>query len=394
MFDYLQRMLVERGMAPHGYCLLWDPALIWTHVISDALIGLAYFSIPLVLVSFLRRRPDVEFGWAGWMFAIFITACGLTHFISILTLWVPAYGIEALVKLATAAASVTTAIALWPLLPRVVALPSPAQLQRANDELSALVVERDRALAALSREAHERAQAEEMLRQSQKLEAVGQLTSGLAHDFNNLLTIILASLDRAKRVEAGRPKLQHYIDNATDGAERAAHLVDQVLSFARKQPMITQPHDVNAIVEGMRELLEHMLGPTIRLTLDLETDLPTVKIDKNQTEAAILNLVANARDAMTDGGDMTIVTRRESGADGADQVAVVLSDTGAGMDATVRERVFEPFFTTKPVGQGTGLGLSQVYGFIKQAGGDVDLESAPGEGTRITLRLPATRSTV
>lgn len=125
MLDYLTRLFAERGIAPHGYCLFWDPALIWTHVISDALIELAYFSIPLVLGRFLAQRRDVEFGWVVWLFAAFIMACGVTHFMSIVVLWIPAYGIEGLIKLATAVVSVATAIVLWPLLPKAVALPSP-----------------------------------------------------------------------------------------------------------------------------------------------------------------------------------------------------------------------------------------------------------------------------
>ncbi|CAM3291038.1 GGDEF domain-containing protein [Sphingomonas antarctica] len=134
MFVYLQQLLQERGMAPHGYCLLWDPAIIWTHVVSDALIGLSYFSIPIVIARFLTQRRDVKFSWIIWMFAAFIMACGATHFMSILVLWVPAYGIEGLLKLVTAMVSVVTALALWPLLPKAVALPSPTQLQQANGE--------------------------------------------------------------------------------------------------------------------------------------------------------------------------------------------------------------------------------------------------------------------
>ena len=386
MFDYFQRMLTDQGLAPHGYCLLWEPRLIWTHAISDALIGLAYFSIPIVLARFLTKRRDVQFGFVVWMFAAFIMACGATHFISILTLWVPAYGMEGLVKAVTAIVSVITAIALWPLLPKALALPSPAQLQRANEELRALVEQRDRALSDLSRASAERARAEEMLRQSQKMEAVGQLTSGVAHDFNNLLTIVLGNLDRAARLAADQPRLRDAIANATNGAERAAKLTDQLLAFARKQPLRPDAHDLSALVGDMDELLRRSVGGEVKVTLDLAEGLPAVEVDRNQTENAILNLAINARDAMPEGGSLTLTTGIEG-----EEVTLRITDTGTGMPDEVRARAFEPFFTTKPVGQGTGLGLSQVYGFVKQSNGDMELASAPRRGTTVLLRFPVAR---
>jgi signal transduction histidine kinase len=384
MFEYLQQMLSDQGLAPHGYCLLWEPRLIWTHVVADALIGLAYFSIPIVLARFLTKRRDVQFGFVVWMFAAFIMACGATHFVSILTLWVPAYGFEGGVKAATAAVSVVTAAALWPLLPKALALPSPAQLQRANDELRGLVEERDRALADLNRASAERARAEEMLRQSQKMEAVGQLTSGVAHDFNNLLTIVLGNLDRAARMVAEHPQLASAIGNATQGAERAAKLTDQLLAFARKQPLRPEAHDLSALVRDMDELLRRSVGNHVEVRLDLAEGLPPVEVDRNQTENAILNLAINARDAMPAGGTLRLTTGLGDG-----QVTLTVRDAGDGMTPEVLARAVEPFFTTKPLGEGTGLGLSQVYGFVKQSRGDMELASAPGEGTTVLLRFPA-----
>ena len=384
MFDYFSRLLAERGLAPHGYCLLWEPALVWTHVVSDLLIGVAYFSIPLVLVTFLRRRRDVQFGWVVWLFAAFIMLCGLTHFMSIYVLWVPAYGVEGLIKLLTAIVSVATAVALWPLLPKAIALPSPSQLALANTDLLARIGERDAALAALEQETFDREHAEDMLRQAQKMEAVGQLTGGVAHDFNNLLTIVVGNLERAQRLAKSEAQLVETLGNAMEGADRAAKLTQQLLAFSRRQALTPSRQDLSMIVRGMAGLLERTLGVKYNVVFDLASDLPSVVVDPIQTENVVLNLAINARDAMPDGGELRIMTRP----DGA-FVRLTVTDTGTGMPDAVRDRIFEPFFTTKPIGQGTGLGLSQVYGFAKQSGGDVDVESAPGKGTTISLILPS-----
>ena len=389
MLDYLHRLLGSQGLAPHGFCLLWDPALIWTHVISDALIALAYFSIPFSMAYFLTRRPDVRFGWVAWLFALFILACGATHVMGIWTLWNPDYGVQALVKIVTAFASVVTAVALWPLLPQAIALPSPAQLQTANASLELRVAERDRALAALERETAERERAQEMLRQAQKMEAVGQLTGGIAHDFNNLLTVVLANLDRAARLPAGDDRAGTALDNARIGAERAATLTDQLLAFSRKQPLNPNQQDLNAAIDRTFAMLGSLLGPQVTLVGDLAPDLWPVVVDINQTENALLNIAVNARDAMPDGGSLTIRTRNQPGTDGAgDEVVIEIADTGCGMSAETRERAFEPFYTTKGVGKGTGLGLSQVFGFIAQSNGRIAIDSAEGQGTTISLFLP------
>jgi len=373
MFNWLADLVTIRGLPPHGYCLLWDPRLIWTHVISDLLIGLAYFSIPLALARFVTLRRDITFGWAISLFAIFILACGTTHFLSILVLWVPAYGVEGLVKALTAAVSVITAVALWPLLPKLVAIPSPAQLQLVNERLIAEAAERERT--------------EELLRQSQKMEAVGQLTGGIAHDFNNLLTVVIGNLDRALRTS---PKengdLEKPIRNALGAAERAAVLTGQLLSFARRQPLQPQVNDVSTIIVANEALIRQTMGQTVVLTFDLAPDLPGVVIDRNQFENALLNLTINARDAMPDGGEMTISTSNDPA--GTTGVRVTVTDTGTGMDAATVARAVDPFFTTKPVGKGTGLGLSQVYGFTVQSGGIFDLKSTPGTGTTATMLFP------
>jgi signal transduction histidine kinase len=364
---------MTQGLAPHGYCLLWDPALIWLHVISDTIIGLSYFSIPIALSVFLARRRDIEFGWLLWLFALFIMACGTTHFLSILVLWVPLYGIEGLVKLVTAAASVLTAAALWPLLPKLIALPSPRQLQQAN--------------AALQYEAMERARMEEERRQSQKLEAIGQLTGGIAHDFNNILTVVIGSIERAARVIDTPDRARVALERALEATGRATALTAQLLAFARKTPMQIEAYDVNHIIHDLAYILELIVGESITVLAKPENAALSVDVDRSQLETALINLAANARDAMPNGGILTI----ETFADGADRIAIRVSDTGIGMAPDTLERATEPFYTTKAVGQGTGLGLSQAYGFARQVGGELTIESTQNQGTRITITLPRTQ---
>ena len=323
----------------------------------------AYFSIPFALASFLLRRRDIDFGWMLWLFAAFILACGTTHFFAIWTLWEPDYGAEGLVKVATAMVSVITAVMLWPLLRRAVLLPSPAQLRQA-------LAERDLAQAQLA--------------QTQRLEAAGQLSGGIAHDFNNLLTIVVANLDRAQRLGGQDPGLAKALAAATAGAERAAKLTDQLLSFSRRQSLDTAPQDLCAIIETARDMAEAALPPGIVFETDCAEDLGDVLIDRRQAENAVLNLIVNARDAMPGGGRLTVRARNL----GRDKVLLEVADTGEGMTAEIRARVFEPFFTTKDPGRGTGLGLSQVYGLIAQSNGSIEIDSEPGAGTTVRIVLP------
>ncbi len=397
MLEFLRNLFESESLAPHGICLLWRPELVWTHVVSDALIGTAYFSIPLALAYFVSKRRDLAFSWMFWCFAVFILACGTTHFFSIWTLWRPDYGTEAVIKALTAVASVVTAAALWPLIPQALALPSPETLRNLNEALAAGIRERDLALEALARETAERERTEAMLRQSQKMEAVGQLTGGVAHDFNNLLTVIVANLERLERkLPDADEDVKRTLGHAMTGAERAAALTQQLLAFSRKQPLEPTLVDVNELMAGLAELLRRTLGERIALETEPQADLWLTRIDGNQMENALVNLAVNARDAMPDGGRLSLSTAnmpREAAAlvpdlPAADYVMVEVTDTGEGIPSEVMDRVFEPFFTTKEVGKGTGLGLSQVYGFVTQSNGRILIESAPGRGTTVRLYLP------
>jgi PAS domain S-box-containing protein len=240
---------------------------------------------------------------------------------------------------------------------------------------------------------------EEALRQSQKMEAVGQLTGGVAHDFNNLLQVIIGNLDTIQRhLPEDQGRLRRAATQALAGARRAAALTQRLLAFARRQPLDPKPVNVNGLVTGLSDMIHRTLGETVAVETVLAAGLWQIEADANELEAAILNLAVNARDAMPEGGRLTIETSNahidEAYAATLPEVTpgqyvlVCVSDTGMGMDADTVGKVFEPFFTTKPVGRGTGLGLSQVYGFVKQSGGHVKIYSEVGQGTSVKIYLP------
>ncbi len=240
---------------------------------------------------------------------------------------------------------------------------------------------------------------EEAIRQSQKMEAVGQLTGGIAHDFNNLLGAVVGSFDLIRRKPGDLERVKRYAEAGLQAAERGAKLTGQLLAFSRAQRLEARALQVSDLVEGMRDLLDRTLGPLVRLTLDLDGARAAVLSDPTQLEMAVLNLAINARDAMPQGGEITISTRvrridndPEIGSD--DYVELAVRDTGTGMAPDVAARALDPFFTTKGVGKGTGLGLSQVYGIARQAGGTVRIESTPGSGTTVRVLLPRTNAPV
>ncbi|MBB4040235.1 PAS domain S-box-containing protein [Microvirga flocculans] len=248
------------------------------------------------------------------------------------------------------------------------------------------------------REAQEAlAQAQAALFQAQKMEAVGQLTGGVAHDFNNLLTIIVNSLDLLSRNTRDARDMR-LIESAQHAAQRGAKLTQQLLAFSRRQPLQPALHNPNTLIEGFEAILRRACGELVGMQLSLAPRIRPVSVDGPQFEAALLNLIVNARDAMPEGGELKIATanvtlseadRASSGLEPGHYISVTVEDTGSGMTPEVLSRVFEPFFTTKDVGKGTGLGLSQVYGFVTQSGGHIKIESTPGRGTSVVLLLPA-----
>jgi PAS domain S-box-containing protein len=511
-------------MTPLGQCLGWRPTLLSLQAVSDIVIALTYVAISAFLVLILLRRRDVIFRPILVLAAGFILTCGMTHLLSMLSIWVPVFWAEGILKGVTAALAATVAVMLWPLLPHALNMPSREHLHLLNARLQAQIAEqelstrhlneskqrlrrlyartpaalhatdRDGTLVAVSDRwlelfgyqrtdvlgrhirdfyvpeqgalgddhlsvlqaaggirtaerriwrgdgeirdveatyeierdkfgrlerilvslnditARKRAESalrasEERLRQSQKMEAVGQLTGGIAHDFNNLLTTVMGSLEMLSRQSGLDARGQRLANNALAGAQRAARLTSQLLSFSRRQRLSPESLAPTDVVTGIRDLLMRTAGEQIRLDLPMPNPGQWhVLADRNQLEVALLNLVINARDAVQSAGlgagSITIrcanytFGQADIDALGQDQmragdyVGIAVVDSGQGMTPDVVSRAFEPFFTTKPVGAGTGLGLSQTYGFVTQSGGAVRIDSTPGLGTTVELLLP------
>jgi signal transduction histidine kinase len=280
---------------------------------------------------------------------------------------------------------------------------SEQQRKQLNAILEMRVRERTEALEAANQrlrdEAASRAAAEAQIRQLQKMEAVGQLTGGIAHYFNNMLAVVVGSLDIAKRhLRTDKEKAERFIANAMEGAQHGAQLTSRLLAFSRQQPLDPHPLDTNELVREMSELLRRTIGENIRLDTVLAGKLWKTFADGSQLASAVINLCVNSRDAMPDGGNLTLETANiqldeayaaaNVDARVGQYVAIAVTDTGSGMSSEVLARAFDPFYTTKTTGKGTGLGLSQVYGFVKQSGGHVKIDSQVGSGTTVRVYLP------
>jgi signal transduction histidine kinase/ActR/RegA family two-component response regulator len=270
------------------------------------------------------------------------------------------------------------------------------ELERLNRELEDRILTRTKELSSandrLMKEINERERAQAVLTQVQKMEAIGRLTGGIAHDFNNLLHVVNMNLELVS-LYAKEEKVKPVVDRAKSAARRGARLTNQLLSFARSQSLLPKLTRVNQLINGMKDLLEISVGSSIEVELDLCEEDASVILDPSQLEMAVLNLAVNSRDAMPEGGKLKIATGtrfldEDPDLPEGDYVLVSISDTGSGIPANVLPKVFDPFFTTKPVGRGTGLGLSQVYGFARQSGGLVRIRSAEGAGTTVEMYFP------
>ena len=387
-------------LIPHGACLLWKPELIWLNAISDAMVACALFTTAFVLAFFAwRRRSDLMlmFRSVFWAIAIFVAVCGVTRLLSILTLWVPAYGIEGVTKGLLALISIGITAGMLLLLPRILVMSTRVQLQRAYAALEEEVRLR-RSAEAMVKRFQEIEATESQVRQSQKMEAIGQLTGGVAHDFNNILTVITGTIEILGEAVKDRPHLAQITDMISAAAARGADLTKHLLAFSRRQPLQPRSVDVNAVVVDAARLLRPTLGEQIEIESMLAHDSAPALIDPSQLSTAILNLALNARDAMPNGGKLTLETKNvvldenyaamSSEVNPGNYVMIAVSDSGEGIPANLLEKVFEPFYTTKDVGKGSGLGLSMVYGFVKQSNGHIRIYSEEGHGTTVKLYLP------
>ena len=385
-------------LTEHGACLLWKPELIWLNVVSDAILAGAFFSTAFVLALFVwRRHREVMFWGVFLLFAIFVAVCGVSRLLSIYTVWVPAYEIEALTKAVLALISVAITAALLLLLPRILVLPTRIQLANAYAALEEEVRQRREAEAMVKR-FEEKEATESRVQQAQRMEAIGQLTGGVAHDFNNILTVITGTIEILGDAVKDRPHLAQITNLISGAAARGAELTKHLLAFSRRQPLQPRNTDVNALVIDAAGLLRPTLGEHIEIESMLAHDSAPALIDPSQLSTAMLNLALNARDAMPNGGKLTLETknvvldenyaRLNSEVRPGNYVMIAVSDTGDGIPGKLLEKVFEPFFTTKEAGKGSGLGLSMVYGFVKQSNGHIKIYSEEGHGTTVKLYLP------
>jgi signal transduction histidine kinase/ActR/RegA family two-component response regulator len=428
-------LLSEGNFMPHGMCYLWQPGVLGLHIVSDALIALAYFSIPFTLIYFVCKRKDLQFHWMFLCFAVFIVACGTTHLMEIWTIWHPNYWESGAVKALTAAASVPTALLLARLVPQALQLPSPAALSLANAELQREIADRKLAEAAVRRineqlEERVAARTRELeatnrvlsrtrlaIMQTERLRALGQMASGIAHDINNALSpATLCSHSLLKRGTGLSAELREDLESIYGAVENVAQTVARMRDFYReRQPQFApEPVQLSRVIQQVVDLtrprwqdMPQERGIVIRMQTRAAAELPPVLGVESEIRDALTNLVLNAFDALPEGGTVMLhawavpeasgkqTDPTDSGASGPSaprpptQVRVDVHDTGVGMTEEVRRQCLEPFFTTKGE-RGTGLGLAMVYGMVQRHRAQIEVDSNPRTGTTVSLIFPVT----
>ncbi|MET0675489.1 MAG: ATP-binding protein [Bradyrhizobium sp.] len=392
-------------LVPLGDCLQWQPGLIRLNAVSEAVLGCASLAMAVMIAIFLsRRHGDMLRVFVALLgsFAVLAAVGAASCLLSIVTLWVPAYGIQAGVKVVLALVAAMIASALLAGMPRLLVISTRVHLQQAYAAREEEIRQRRKA-EAMVRRFQEMEATEARVRQAQKMEAIGQLTGGVAHDFNNILTVITGSIEMLSDGVKDRPLLAQITAMIGAAASRGADLTQRLLAFARQQPLRPRSTDINALVIETASLLRPTLGVQIEIESMLAHDAAPALIDSSQLSTAILNLALNARDAMPDGGKLTLETKNvvldadyaamNSDVQPGNYVMIAVSDTGEGIPGVLLDKVFEPFFTTKGLGKGSGLGLSMVYGFVKQSNGHIKIYSEVGHGTTVKLYLPRSETT-
>jgi signal transduction histidine kinase len=419
---FFGRLFNSSDFMARTFCFNKDPQVIWLHLTSDLIITLAYYSIPIALVYLVMKRRDLAFNWMFVLFGGFILLCGTTHLFNIFALTTPMYRLDGVIKAITAAFSIATAVALWPLIPKILALPSQAALREANIRLESEVTERQAAQEkvqhardelehrveertaelALHREklaelvAQRTAELEashQQLRVSERMVAIGTLSAGLGHDMGNLLLPVRARLDsiEARIDEGGVPEGIREDVGAIRTCAEYLHRLARGLRL-----LALDPDDVGGETElldwwqDVSPMLENVLPRNIKLAVELGSSPIAVKIARHGLTQAVFNLVQNAGDAMRSQGGLVTVWARPGKESGSVDVGV--TDNGPGMTEEVRQRCLEPFFTTKIRGISTGLGLALVHGIVQRAGGSIDIQTQLGKGCTFVLKLKAAQA--
>ncbi len=406
-------LLAPQDMPIHGMVRGADPSLLYTHVASDVVTAFSYLSIAIGLTLLVYRlRRDLPFSALFLLFGAFIVLCGATHFLAVASLWWSPGWISAGVSAVTAAVSLLTAVLLPRQLPQIQQLVRDAgavrerdreraraeALSEANDLLTSQASQLELANARLVESLAQREALEAQLRQSQKMEVMGRLASGVAHDFNNLLTVMHGNVEMARASLGRESPVDSMLDDVAKATESATHLTRRLLAFGRTEHGARTEVSLDTLIANDERFFQRVLPSAMQMTFSLHSELAVIRVNTTQLQQAVLNLIVNARDAMHAKGTICVETARVDVSMSAPETAppiahgryatITVRDSGTGISDEVRPRLFEPFFTTKPSGQGTGLGLAMVYETAAQHGGGVHVSSMRDAGSAFTLYLP------
>lgn len=376
--------LFESDFMPHGGCYYWEPDVLWLHTTSDALIAVAYYSIPAALWYFVRKRDDLTFRWIFVLFGAFIFACGTTHLMDIWTTWTATYRLEGVIKAVTAGVSVATALLLWPLIPKALVLPSPGQLALSNENLRKEI--RERQLAEQQARLHL-----ERLAHVDRINTLGEMAASIGHELHQPLGAIVnfaRGCERSLAAGSDPLELQDILRKISAQAERAAEIVRRTRAFSTRRELNRQPVDLNDLLREVGDLLDSLAQCFyVDVAFDLEPDLPTLFLDRVQMQQVVVNLMKNGIEAMgespRESRQLRIRSRTVPGG-----VEVTVADQGSGASEDDLEKIFDVFYSTKKEGMGMGLVISR--SIVEAHGGQLVASRNTGAGLTFQLRLPLT----